>query len=65
MLGSSKQLNVAPEAALSLLVGQAVAGTLRNDPHHLPADPEAVAVAITTMITLQVVDAVFRVFYGS
>lgn len=54
MLGSSKQLNVAPEAALSLLVGQAVTGALRSDPHHPPDDPEAVAAAITTMITLQV-----------
>ena len=54
MLGSSKQLNVAPEAALSLLVGQAVTGAIRSDPHHPPADPEAVAIAITTVITLQV-----------
>jgi len=53
-LGSSRQLNVAPEAALSLLVGQAVTSALRSDPHTSPPDPEAVALAVATAITVQV-----------
>ncbi|KAI0262199.1 sulfate anion transporter [Gloeopeniophorella convolvens] len=51
LLGSSKQLNVAPEAALSLLVGQAVTATLRSDPHTSPEDPEAIGLAVATAIT--------------
>jgi high affinity sulfate transporter 1 len=54
LLGSSRQLNVAPEAALSLLVGQAVTDALRADPHTSPSDPEAVALAVATAITVQV-----------
>jgi MFS superfamily sulfate permease-like transporter len=46
-------LNVAPEAALSLLVGQAVTDALRADPHTSPSDPEAVALAVATAITVQ------------
>ncbi|KAI0295278.1 sulfate anion transporter [Russula brevipes] len=54
LLGSSKQLNVAPEAALSLLVGQTVTSILRADPHNRPANPEAIGFAVATAITLQV-----------
>ncbi|KAI0002285.1 sulfate anion transporter [Russula compacta] len=54
LLGSSRQLNVAPEAALSLLVGQTITSVLRSDPHTPPADPEAVSYAVATAITVQV-----------
>ena len=53
-MGSSRQLNVAPEAALSLLVGQAVQAVLHGDPHDYPEDDAKVAIAVTTVITLQV-----------
>ena len=46
-------MNVAPEAALSLLVGQTVTAALRADPHTSPSDPEAVALAVATAITVQ------------
>ncbi|KAG9086297.1 hypothetical protein FRC06_003162 [Ceratobasidium sp. 370] len=50
--GSSRQLNVGPEAALSLLVGQAVTQALHGNPK---ADvPHSVGFAISTMITFQV-----------
>ncbi|KAL1662674.1 sulfate transporter family-domain-containing protein [Schizophyllum commune] len=53
MLGTSRQLNVAPEAALSLIVGQAV-----RDMQH-DYDPEmkhstAIGLAVSTVITFQV-----------
>ncbi|TBU22922.1 sulfate anion transporter [Dichomitus squalens] len=54
LLGTSRQLNVAPEAALSLLVGQAVDDILHSDPHTHPIDPNAVSIAISTIITFQV-----------
>ncbi|KAI0710290.1 sulfate anion transporter [Cerioporus squamosus] len=54
LLGTSRQLNVAPEAALSLLVGQAVDEILHSDPHTHPVDPNAVSLAISTVITFQV-----------
>ncbi|EKM53615.1 uncharacterized protein PHACADRAFT_176024 [Phanerochaete carnosa HHB-10118-sp] len=53
-LGTSRQLNVAPEAALSLLVGQAVSDVLHSDPHSHPVDPDAVGLAVATIITFQV-----------
>jgi MFS superfamily sulfate permease-like transporter len=53
LFGSSRQLNVAPEAALSLLVGQAVTSALQSDPHHPPPNPEAVGLAVATAITVQ------------
>lgn len=53
-LGTSRQLNVAPEAALSLLVGQAVSEVLHADPHSHPIDPDAVGMAVSTIITFQV-----------
>lgn len=54
LLGTSRQLNVAPEAALSLLVGQAVSDILHKDPHTHPVDPDAVGIAVSTIITFQV-----------
>lgn len=54
LLGSSRQLNVAPEAALSLLVGQAVAIEMNERPHSYPADPTALSIAVATIITFQV-----------
>ena len=53
LLGSSRQLNVAPEAALSLLVGQSVTSVLRSDPHTVPQNPEAIGLAVATAITVQ------------
>ncbi|KAH9888425.1 sulfate anion transporter [Cubamyces lactineus] len=54
LLGTSRQLNVAPEAALSLLVGQAVDEIMHSDPHTHPVDPNATSLAISTIITFQV-----------
>ncbi|OCH93490.1 sulfate anion transporter [Obba rivulosa] len=58
LLGTSRQLNVAPEASLSLLVGQAVEEILHSDPHSHPhthpLDPELVKLAVATIITFQV-----------
>lgn len=54
LLGTSRQLNVAPEAALSLLVGQVVDEILHSDPHTHPIDPNAMSLAISTIITFQV-----------
>ena len=45
---------MAPEAALSLLVGQAVDEILHSDPHTHPIDPNALSLAISTIITFQV-----------
>ena len=47
-------MNVAPEAALSLLVGQAVSDVLHSDPHSHPIDPDAIGMAVATIITFQV-----------
>lgn len=51
LLGTSRQLNVAPEAALSLLVGQAV-----TEFRHMYPDssPDKLGVAVATAIGLQV-----------
>ena len=62
LLGTSRQLNVAPEAALSLLIGQAVSAVLHDDPHAHPTNPDAVAIAVTTITTLQV--GLFSFFLG-
>lgn len=52
-LGTSRQLNVAPEAALSLLVGQAITELTHDiDPHSPHA--EAMRFQISSVITLQV-----------
>ncbi|THH27826.1 hypothetical protein EUX98_g6364 [Antrodiella citrinella] len=53
LLGTSRQLNVAPEAALSLLVGQAVSEILTHE-HPPQASSDAIALAISTVITFQV-----------
>ncbi|KAF5384491.1 hypothetical protein D9757_006434 [Collybiopsis confluens] len=59
-LGTSRHLNVAPEAALSLLLGQAVDDikhdVLSNDPTDGPHSDtgEALGLAVATIITLQV-----------
>ncbi|QRV98356.1 sulfate anion transporter [Ceratobasidium sp. AG-Ba] len=50
--GSSRQLNVGPEAALSLLVGQAIAHGVHGNPN--ANVPHSVGFAISTMITFQV-----------
>ncbi|KAG1882323.1 sulfate transporter family-domain-containing protein [Suillus subluteus] len=54
LLGTSRQLNVAPEAALSLLVGQAVSDYRRGDHHTRPEDADAIGIAVSTAITFQV-----------
>ncbi|TRM68930.1 sulfate transporter family-domain-containing protein [Schizophyllum amplum] len=53
MLGTSRQLNVAPEAALSLIVGQ----TVRDMQHDYDPDmkhSDAIGLAVSTVITFQV-----------
>ncbi|KAJ3980743.1 sulfate anion transporter [Lentinula detonsa] len=54
ILGTSRHLNVAPEAALSLLLGQAVDDIRHelDDPHSDKGD--ALGLAVATIITLQV-----------
>ncbi|KAJ1306040.1 hypothetical protein OPQ81_010753 [Rhizoctonia solani] len=52
LFGSSRQLSVGPEAALSLLVGQAVTHILHGDPS--AKIPHSMALAVSTMITFQV-----------
>lgn len=54
LLGTSRQLNVAPEAALSLLLGQAIAEIRHDypDPHDGQAD--LLGMGVATVITLQV-----------
>ncbi|KAF4621367.1 hypothetical protein D9613_001001 [Agrocybe pediades] len=51
LLGSSRQLNVAPEAALSLLLGQAVSELRHEYPEY---DEESVGLAVASVITVQV-----------
>jgi MFS superfamily sulfate permease-like transporter len=53
LLGSSRQLNVAPEASLSLLVGQAIADAT-HDKHGPVKNSDMIGLAMSTMITLQV-----------
>ncbi|KAI0302286.1 sulfate transporter family-domain-containing protein [Multifurca ochricompacta] len=62
LLGSSRQLNVAPEAALSLLVGQTVTSMLRSDPHTPPTNPEAVGLAVATAITVGLISFILGFF---
>ncbi|KAG8917829.1 hypothetical protein FRC01_002180, partial [Tulasnella sp. 417] len=52
LLGTSKHLNVGPEAALSLLIGQAVDAIRRGDPHE--DVPAWAPLAASTIITFQV-----------
>jgi MFS superfamily sulfate permease-like transporter len=52
MFGSSRQLNVGPEAALSLLVGQTIMEVMHHN-HEKPEDLIAVGYKVATAITLQ------------
>ncbi|KAF8331325.1 sulfate transporter family-domain-containing protein [Cantharellus anzutake] len=52
IFGTCAHLNVGPEAALTLLVGQAVSSIVRGDPHS--GHGLFVATAVSTMITFQV-----------
>ena len=52
MFGTCAHLNVGPEAALSLLVGQAISAIVRGDPHS--PNGVLIASAVSTMITFQV-----------
>ncbi|KAF5320829.1 hypothetical protein D9619_002055 [Psilocybe cf. subviscida] len=54
LLGTSRQLNVAPEAALSLLLGQAVADIRHDYPDIRKGEPDFVGLGVATAITLQV-----------
>ncbi|VDC07868.1 unnamed protein product [Peniophora sp. CBMAI 1063] len=54
LLGTSRQLNVAPEAALSLIVGQTIQSILHNDPHTHPIDPATLSLIIASVIVAQV-----------
>ncbi|KAL5504605.1 hypothetical protein ACEPAH_7268 [Sanghuangporus vaninii] len=54
LLGTSRQLNVAPEAALSLLIGQTIQTAIHSDPHEHPHHPDVIGMAISTITTLQV-----------
>ncbi|KAJ7503163.1 sulfate anion transporter [Mycena galericulata] len=53
-LGTCRQLNVAPEAAISLLVGQAVADILLDLPDPHSKDAAMIKIAVSTIITMQV-----------
>ncbi|KAF7362409.1 Sulfate anion transporter [Mycena venus] len=53
-LGTCRQLNVAPEAAISLLVGQAVGEIILDLPDPHSDDAAAIKIAISTIITMQV-----------
>lgn len=54
LLGTSRQLNVAPEAALSLLLGQAVDDLRHDHPDPHSGEGDALGIAVATIITLQV-----------
>ncbi|KAF9816803.1 hypothetical protein IEO21_03883 [Rhodonia placenta] len=53
LFGTSRQLNVSPEASLSLLIGQAVDDFL-HDPHFAHYGRDAVGLAVSTVVTFQV-----------
>ncbi|KAL4064287.1 sulfate transporter family-domain-containing protein [Scleroderma yunnanense] len=59
LLGTSRQLNVSPEASLSLLVGQAVTEFRHKHPD---SNPDHVGIAVATAIGLQV--GLFASFLG-
>ncbi|KAJ7154873.1 sulfate anion transporter, partial [Mycena crocata] len=52
-LGTCRQLNVGPEAALSLLVGQAMSDILLDHPDPQSEEGETAKIAICTLITMQ------------
>ncbi|KAF9523825.1 sulfate anion transporter [Crepidotus variabilis] len=53
LLGSSRQLNVAPEAALSLLLGQAVSDVRHDYPDSHGELGDIIGLKVATVITLQ------------
>lgn len=53
-LGTSRQLNVAPEAALSLLLGQAVTEIRHDYPNEDGIEGDPLGIGVSTIITLQV-----------
>ncbi|KLO15100.1 sulfate permease [Schizopora paradoxa] len=53
-LGTSRHLNVAPEASLCLLIGQTISSILNSEGNMSETDRNATAIAITTIITFQV-----------
>lgn len=55
-LGTSRQLNVAPEAALSLLLGQAVQQIRHDLGEEVPDGHDALGLAVASIVTLQVGD---------
>jgi MFS superfamily sulfate permease-like transporter len=54
LLGTARQLNVAPEAALSLLLGQAIAEIRYEHPDPHSGQGDALALAVASLITMQV-----------
>ncbi|KAI0029824.1 sulfate anion transporter [Vararia minispora EC-137] len=54
LLGTSRQLNVAPEAALSLIIGQTVSSIIHASPGDHPENSDALALVITSVIVVQV-----------
>lgn len=52
LFGTCRQLNVGPEAALSLLVGQAISAIVKGDPHSPKG--RVISAAVATVITFQV-----------
>ncbi|KAJ7578335.1 sulfate anion transporter [Mycena floridula] len=54
LLGTSRQLNVAPEAALSLLLGQAVDEIRHEYPDAHGEESDRLGISVATIITLQV-----------
>lgn len=52
LFGTCRQLNTGPEAALSLLVGQAISSLVEGDPH--APEGKIGAAAVSTIITFQV-----------
>jgi len=53
-LGTSRQLNVAPEAALSLLLGQAVTEIRHDYPKEDGIEGDPLGIGVATIITFQV-----------
>ncbi|KAI0733717.1 sulfate anion transporter, partial [Fomitopsis betulina] len=53
LFGTSRQLNVSPEASLSLLIGQAIDGIL-HDSHFTHYGRDKIGIAVSTIITFQV-----------
>ncbi|KAF9484145.1 sulfate anion transporter [Pholiota conissans] len=54
LLGSSRQLNVAPDASLSLLLGQAISDIRHDYPDPHGAEANVLGLDVATVVTLQV-----------